>query len=125
MKVAVTAAGEGLESPVDQRFGRAAAMVIVDSENMRPLEHIDNSENAAAAGGAGISAAQAVVSKGVKAVLTGRVGPNAFRALSQAGVSVYCGAAGTVRDSVEAFLAGKLARSDEATASPGGAGGAT
>jgi len=53
-----------------------------------------------AAHGAGIGAAQSVAQLGVKAVLTGQVGPNAHMALSQAGISVYTGAAGTVEATV-------------------------
>lgn len=116
MNVAVTATGEGLESPVDERFGRAAGIVIADSESMQVLEQIDNSDNATAASGAGIRTAQTVISKAVEAVLTGRVGPNAFRALSEAGVSVFCGASGTVRQSIEAFREGRLTRAAEADA---------
>jgi len=106
MRVAVSSSGRDLESPVDPRFGRCAYFVIVDTETMR-FETISNS-SIGMTHGAGIGAAQLVVSKGVKAVLTGNVGPNAFSALSAAGVQVVTGIAGTVKDVVEKFKLGEL-----------------
>jgi len=106
MRAAVSSSGTDPESPVDPRFGRCAYFVIVDTETMR-FETISNS-NIGTPHGAGIGAAQLIASKGVKAVLTGNVGPNAFSALSAAGVRVVTGAAGTVKDVVEKFKLGEL-----------------
>jgi len=58
--------------------------------------------------GAGIQAAQTVASKGVKVLITGNVGPNAFQALSAAGIKVVTGAFGTVREIVEKYKRGEL-----------------
>jgi hypothetical protein len=41
-------------------------------------------------------------------VLTGNCGPNAYQTLSAAGVQVITGIAGTIRDAIEAYKAGKL-----------------
>ena len=51
MKIATTATGKTMDSPVDQRFGRAAYFVVVSTETM-DFAVIDN-ENVAAARGAG------------------------------------------------------------------------
>jgi len=85
MKVAISSTGPGLDSEVDPRFGRCQYFIIGDTETM---EHgvMDNS-SAMAAGGAGISAAQAIVDKGVQALLTGNCGPNAYEVLSSAGIN--------------------------------------
>jgi predicted Fe-Mo cluster-binding NifX family protein len=91
---------------VDPRFGRCNIFIIVDTETMQ-VTVMPNS-SIVAAHGAGIGASQAVAGTGVKAVLTGQVGPNAHMALSQAGVKVYTGAHGTVRQAVEAFKRGEL-----------------
>ncbi len=106
MKVAISALAPGLDAEVDPRFGRCQHFVIVDPESME-FETLDNS-SAMAAGGAGISTAQTIADKGVGVVLTGNCGPNAYQALSAAGVQVVTGASGRIRNAVEAYKAGKL-----------------
>ena len=106
MKIVITATGKTMDSPVDQRFGRAAYFVVVDTETM-DFAVIDN-ENVAAAGGAGISSAKAVIDAGAEAVLTGNCGPNAERTLTAAGAKLYTGVTGTVAEAVELFKGGKL-----------------
>jgi len=71
------------------------------------FEALDNS-NAMAAGGAGISTAQMIASKGVEVVLTGNCGPNAYQTLSAAGLQVISGVSGRIRDAIEAFKAGRF-----------------
>jgi len=113
MKLAVSSTGRGMESAVDPRFGRCSYFVIVDTETME-YEAVPNL-SVGAAHGAGIQAAQLVASKGVEAVLTGNMGPNAFSALSAAGVQVVTGAGGTVRDTLERFKRGELRASSGPT----------
>ena len=71
-----------------------------------------------ASGGAGIAAAQLVAGKGASAVLTGNCGPNAFNALSAAGIEVVTGVSGTVRDAVQNYKEGRYQASNEANAHP-------
>ena len=59
MKIAVTSQGTSLDSQVDPRFGRAAYILIVDTETFE-FEVLDNKENANALKGAGIQAASMV-----------------------------------------------------------------
>jgi len=66
-------------------------------------------------GGAGIQAAQTIASKGVKVVITGNVGPNAFQALSAAGIEVMTGASGTVKEAIEKFKNGQLSKAGSPT----------
>ena len=108
MKVAVTAAGPGLESEVDPRFGRARYILIVDSDSGGLLEALDNEKNMNAVGGAGVQATQTVADKGVAWLITGNVGPKAFQGLQAAGIKVATGAEGTVAEALEAFKEGKL-----------------
>ena len=112
MKVAVSSSGRDLDSQIDPRFGRCAYFLIVDTLDMS-LEVFEN-ENMALSGGAGISSAQFLVSKGVRAVLTGNCGPNAVRALSAAGVELFVGQAGTVRQAIERYKNGDLRPATEA-----------
>ena len=113
MKVVVTSQGDSLDSVVDQRFGRGAWFLVVDLESDE-VTALDNAAGAGAGQGAGVQAAQAVASSGAGALLTGHCGPKAFMLLDQAGVSVYTGVEGTVREAVEAYKAGSL----EATSKP-------
>jgi predicted Fe-Mo cluster-binding NifX family protein len=112
MKIAVTSTGKTLDSQVDQRLGRAAYFVIVDTETM-DFDVIEN-DSVTAAGGAGISAAKVIADAGAEAVLTGNCGPNAQRTLSAAGVKLYTGVTGTLSEAVELYKAGKLTEASEA-----------
>ncbi|MGQ9723706.1 MAG: NifB/NifX family molybdenum-iron cluster-binding protein [Candidatus Jordarchaeum sp.] len=106
MKVCVSAAANSLDAPVNPRFGRCPYFIIVDSETMQ-FEAIPNMASGAV-GGAGIQAAQIIASKGAKVLITGNVGPNAFQALSAAGIKIVTGAYGTVREAVEKYMRGEL-----------------
>lgn len=113
MKVVVTSIGETLESPVDQRFGRARYFILFDSETEDWSSH-DNSQNLQAAQGAGIQAGQNVVNLGAEVVLTGHCGPKAFSTLKAGGVEVFVNAQGSVSDAIEAFKGGTLQKADDA-----------
>jgi len=113
MKIAVTSVGTNLDSEVDPRFGRAAYIIIVDSDTFA-FEAVDNQENVNALKGAGIQAAKAVSEKGAEVLLTGFCGPNAFKAINAAKIGVANNASGSIREAVQAYLDGKLPLSDEA-----------
>ncbi|MDH5460217.1 MAG: NifB/NifX family molybdenum-iron cluster-binding protein [Candidatus Bathyarchaeota archaeon] len=106
MKICVTATENTLDAPIDPRFGRAAYFVIVDSETMA-FEAVPNMA-VGAMSGAGIQAAQTIAGKGVNVLITGNVGPNAFQALSSAGIRIVVGAYGTVREVIEKYKRGEL-----------------
>ena len=111
MKIAISTNGSTLDAEVDPRFGRCQYFIVADPETME-FEAIDNS-SAMAAGGAGISAAQMIADKGVKAVLTGNCGPNAYQVLSSAGVQVITGVSGKTKDIIESYRAGKFQASSQ------------
>lgn len=113
MKIAVTSSGPEMTSQVDPRFGRAKYFIVVDEETNESTPH-DNGQNLAAAQGAGIQAGQNVAALGVDAVVTGNVGPKAFTTLNAAGLKVYVGASGSVKDAIEQFRAGQLECANEA-----------
>lgn len=77
MKVAVSATSGGLDAVIDSRFGRCPYFVVVDTDTMQ-FEDVPNTSQYSPSG-AGIQAAQTIASRGVRAVLTGNVGPNAVR----------------------------------------------
>jgi predicted Fe-Mo cluster-binding NifX family protein len=107
MKIAVTSKGTNLDSQIDPRFGRAAYILIVDSETLE-FEVLDNRENANAFKGAGIQTASMISDKGSEVLLTGFCGPNAFKTLQAAKIGVANDATGSVRDAVTAYLEGTL-----------------
>ena len=113
MKICVTATADGLDAQIDPRFGRCPYFVIVDSETME-FEAIPNIASGSVSG-AGIQAAQTVASKGVKVLITGNVGPNAFQALSAGGIKVVTGAFGNVREVVEKYKSGELKETSSPT----------
>lgn len=106
MKIAVSAHGAGLDSGVDLRFGRCQYLTVVDTETMDYDSFVNPSVSAS--GGAGVQAASFVADKGIHAVVTGNIGPNAQEVLSSAGIRMFTGASGTVREVVEEFKAGRL-----------------
>ncbi len=106
MRICVSAVADSLDAQVDPRFGRCPYFVLVDSETMK-FEAVPNTASSQMSG-AGIQAAQTLASKSVNVVLTGNVGPNAFQALSAAGIKVLIGVFGTVREAVERYERGEL-----------------
>ncbi|MCG8688278.1 MAG: NifB/NifX family molybdenum-iron cluster-binding protein [Desulfobacterales bacterium] len=107
MKIAITSTGQKLDDQVDPRFGRAAFIIVADTDSL-DFDVIDNTENKNAFKGAGIQAASAICDKGAKALVTGFCGPNAFKTLEAAGVKVANDANGTVRQVIEAFKQGQF-----------------
>mgnify|MGYP001110150046 FL=1 len=107
MRVAFTTSGEGLDSPLDTRFGRAPRFLVYDLDT-GAFELIDNRQSLNAAQGAGIQAAETVARSGAKALVSGHCGPKAFRVLQAAGVKIYPTDAPTVSEALELYRAGKL-----------------
>jgi len=115
MKVAVSSKGTDLSSQVDPRFGRAAYIMIVDTDSME-FEAVDNSANVNSFKGAGIQAATVVHDKGAEVLMTGHCGPKAFETLQAAGVKVVNDVSGTIADAVEQLKTDKVAFTDAANA---------
>jgi len=106
MKLCISSTGKDLRAAIDPRFGRAAGYILVDSDS-GVFESVVNPA-AMAGGGAGTKAAQLMIDRGVQAVLTGNIGPNAFAVLNAAGIAMYTGMSGSVQDAVDAFKKGSL-----------------
>ncbi len=107
MKIAITAKGPGRGDQVDPRFGRAAYVLIIESDTMA-FEALDNSSNVNAFKGAGIQAASMIHKHGAQVLLTGYCGPKAFQTLEAAGIKVVSDVSGTVTEAIKTFLAGDL-----------------
>lgn len=109
MKIAVTSVDGTIDGMVDERFGRAKKLIVFDA-GTDGQETIDNTRNMGAARGAGIRTAQNAIDAGVKAVISGHLGPNAFHVLSAAGIEVFTATNMTVREALNSYKQGKLPR---------------
>lgn len=106
MKICISSKGNSMDSIMDPRFGRAAYFVIADTNSMES-EIIENSA-AASGGGAGVTSGQLMSDKGVEALITGNVGPNAMNVLKAADIEIYSGESRSVEENIEAFKKGLL-----------------
>ena len=113
MKIGISSTGKDLNAQVDPRFGRCQYFLIVDADTM-DFESISN-ESAMASGGAGIQAAQIIAKAGVEVMITGNVGPNAFQTLSAAGIKIFTGISGTIKEAVERYKKGDLKETETST----------
>jgi len=113
MKIAITSKGRDLDSEIDPRFGRAAYILIIDTDTLE-FEVIDNAENVNSFKGAGIQAAANVSAKEAEVLLTGFCGPNAYKTLEAANVKVGSDVTGSIRDAVKAFNDGNISFTDAA-----------
>ncbi|MBU1627656.1 NifB/NifX family molybdenum-iron cluster-binding protein [bacterium] len=113
MKIVITSQGNNLESQVDPRFGRCKYFIVYDTETGE-FEVKDNEQNLNLPQGAGIQSGRLVVDTGAKSVVTGNLGPKAFAALNAAGIKIYIGASGAIKDVIDKFIAGDLKPSENA-----------
>lgn len=110
MKVCIPTEGKrGLDESVSHHFGRAPAYAIVDSDTM-DCRFIDNKSEHF--GGMG-KPPEIIAETGAEVVLASGMGPRAMQMLAERRIKIYCGISGTVRESVEAFKAGKLSLATE------------
>ncbi len=109
MKIAVTSIDGTMEGMVDERFGRCRKIVVYEKDN-KSHTTIDNTVNMGSAQGAGIQSAQNVVNSGSSVVISGHLGPNAFKVLQAAGVEVFTASNMAVSDAIRAYEEGKLTR---------------
>ncbi|NLL61622.1 MAG: dinitrogenase iron-molybdenum cofactor biosynthesis protein [Candidatus Atribacteria bacterium] len=116
MKIAITSSGRDLQSDIDPRFGRCPNFIIYDTDNGQ-FEAVENT-NIGGMGGVGVQSAQLMIDKGVKAVITGNCGPNAFSTLSAAGIKIITGASGKVEGVIEEYQKGNLKNADKPNSAP-------
>ena len=107
-KIAISSEGPDLDTRVDPRFGRAAGFVIIDPDTMT-FDYVDNGASQVMAQGAGIQAAEILAATGARVLLTGYVGPKAFKALTAGGIKIGQDVDNlTVRQALERFQAGDV-----------------
>lgn len=107
MKIAITSMDGTLEGMVDERFGRARKVIVYDV-GTDTFEVAENSKQMNLAQGAGIQAAQNVVNLGVRAIISGHLGPKAFQVVQSAGIDAYSAVNVTVADAIKQYREGSL-----------------
>ncbi len=106
MKVCITSTGPSLDADLDPRFGRCQYFIFADPKTME-FEAVEN-PNVGAAGGAGIQSAQLVINRGVEALITGQVGPNAFTTFQAGGIKIITEAVGQIREVLKKYKNGEF-----------------
>ncbi|MFH0975166.1 MAG: NifB/NifX family molybdenum-iron cluster-binding protein [Spirochaetota bacterium] len=114
--IALSSTDGTLDGRMDERFGRAKKFVIYNSETQES-KVIDNKLNMDAPQGAGIQTAQNVINAGAKIVISGHMGPNAFKVLAAAGIEAYVASDMTCSEALKAFKEGKLIKLTDANVS--------
>ena len=111
MKIAISSSGANLDEHVDPGFGCCRCFIVIDPatevfdvlENKPPVSRSD----------AGKHAAQMVVAAGVDGIITGKLKPSVTNTLEAAGLNVYLGAAGTIRDVLKQYQDGRLLKASD------------
>jgi len=115
MKVAICAKNDlGLNSEVDDRFGRAEYYVIFDTEKEETIVLENSAKNEAA--GAGGKAVSLLYKQGVDTLVVPELGPKALKAINAFELTVYqVDDSKTAQQVVNSLLAGKLTRLETAS----------
>lgn len=109
MKICITSQGNTMESPMDPRFGRSKYFLLYDTKT-KESEFLRNNPQG---GGAGVSAGQLIISKGVRAVITGNLGPNASQVLDSGNIQVFKGIHKSLKENIELYINNKLSKITE------------
>lgn len=112
MIIALCSKGEGLESKVDERFGRATNFIFYNTDNSS-FSSINNTAKDAK-GGAGALAVQQLVDNKAEIIIAPEVGPQALDALKKFKINAYKqGNVATIQDAIQAWEKKELSIIDE------------
>jgi predicted Fe-Mo cluster-binding NifX family protein len=105
MRVCIPTNGRGgLDDHVSEHFGRARTFTMVDTDS-DDVNVIDNTSEHM--GGVG-KPPEHIARTGAKVLLCSGLGPRAVAMFESYGISVYVGACGTVRETIQMWREGKL-----------------
>lgn len=113
MTICITSQGSALESQLDPRFGRAKYFIFYDDETSQ-FEALEN-PHIGGIGGVGVQVGQMMDERGVDVIITGNIGPNAFKTIEASNVTVYTGAHGTINQVLDDYKNGTLNPTNTAT----------
>lgn len=109
MKICVPTMGQGgMNEDICQHFGRAPTFTIVDldSQEIKVLPNVSQHM-----GGKGLPT-ETIFASDVQVMIVGGLGPKAVQAFNQAGIEVFVGAAGTVKDAIDDWKTEMLSLAD-------------
>jgi len=113
MKIAISSEGTNLKTQVSHRFGSSPFLIITDL-NTGTFEAVPT-PGSLGQHGTMVQTIVLVLSKDVKAVLTGYCSPNARRHLEANGIEIFVGLSGTVEEVLKSYKKGEIKKTDEAT----------
>jgi len=112
MKIAISSEGTDLSAQVGHRFGGSPYLIIIDLDTNN-FEAVPN-PGSLHQHGAGVQTIVLIISKGVKAALTGYCSPVVSRHLEANGIAIFTGVSGTIEEALESYKKGKIQKTGEA-----------
>lgn len=103
-----TASDQGLESPISPHFGRCPFYVFVDLDENNAISKVSAMVNAQAQSHAPGQLPAYIREQGVNVMISGGMGGRAVDFFHQFDINVATGASGTVQQSLDNYLNGKL-----------------
>ncbi len=114
MRIAFCLKENRIDSPLDERFGRAGWFGIIDGKTGEKMEIIENTAKNESSG-AGGKAIQLLVNKDVEIIIAPEFGPKAFEALKALNITIFRqGELNTIPSALEAWKMGNLKRPEKA-----------
>lgn len=105
--ICITAKDNNLDAEIDPHFGRCEYFILydLDTDEFEAVKNENSGESRG--GGFGMRAADFLIMQGVKAVITGEIGPGPMEKLKEKGIKVIASATGRVKEAIEEFKKGK------------------
>lgn len=95
-----------MEANISTHFGRTEFFLIWNTDSE---EHVFiNNDAMNAQGGAGIKASQVLVDKNVDAIISPRLGQNAYEVVDGAGIKIYASEGNSVKENLDKLNSGDL-----------------
>lgn len=112
MIIGIPVDGKRMDGNISSHFGRTEYFLIYNTENKESNFIINDAINAQ--GGAGIKAAQVLVDNKVEAIISPRLGQNAYEVVDGAGIKIYECQGVSIVENIEKLRSDTLSPSNEA-----------
>jgi predicted Fe-Mo cluster-binding NifX family protein len=106
MIIAIPVDKNTMNANISTHFGRTEFFLIWNSESEEHL--FINNDAMNAQGGAGIKASQVLVDKNVDAIISPRLGKNAYQVIDGADIRIYASEGSSLKDNLDKLNSGKL-----------------